>query len=283
MNAPRLDPLPPVNLEFSDHEVERYSRNIILPEFGAEGQAKLRASTVLCIGAGGLGSPAILYLAAAGVGRLLIADGDRVDASNLQRQVAHTTAGIGQLKAESAAAAAKALNPLIDAVAIPQRLDAESLPQWVGQASLVLDGSDNFATRYLVNDACRMARVPLVSASVFRFEGQLTSFLQQPKTPCYRCLYPKAPPAGSVPSCSEAGVLGPAVGVLGTMQALEAIRLIAGVGEPLFGRLLRFDGLSMSMLEFGYGRRSDCALCGDAPMILELREEASGPDGCSVA
>lgn len=280
MNRFPLHPLPNSHLEFDDDEVVRYSRNILLPGFGAAGQATLRASTVLCVGAGGLGSPSILYLAAAGVGRLIICDGDDVDLSNLQRQIAHTTGSIGCNKAESAAASAKAINPGVDTVVVTTRVDPSSLPSLVASADVVLDGSDNFATRYLVNDACHFGHKPLVSASVFRFEGQLTSFTGAAECPCYRCLFPKMPPAGAVPSCAEAGVLGAVVGMLGTMQAVEAIKILTGIGEPLAGRLLRVDALSMDMMTFDYPWSPSCELCGAAPTIRELRAEAD--PGCAI-
>jgi len=277
MHTPRVSPLPPPSLDFSEDEIHRYSRHILLPELGAAGQARLRSSTVLCIGAGGLGSPSILYLAAAGVGRLIICDGDSVELSNLQRQVAHATSDLGRNKAESAAAAALGINPNIDVVVVPQHVDTESLPALVAMADVVLDGSDNFPTRYLVNDACFFGGKPLVSASVYRFEGQLTTFTRESTCPCYRCLFPKPPNSDAVPSCAEAGVLGAVVGMLGTMQAVEALKVLTGIGSPLAGRLLRVDALSMDMLTFGFPRNPNCALCGETPTITTLTTEA-GPE-----
>jgi thiazole biosynthesis adenylyltransferase ThiF len=268
------------SLSFSEDEILRYSRHILLPELGARGQAKLRESSVLIIGAGGLGSPALLYLAAAGVGHITVIDGDTVDLSNLQRQIAHSTADVGTPKVESARAAALAINPNIAFTAIHDRITAESAPDLITKHDLVLDGSDNFTTRYLVNDACHFANVPLISAAVFRFEGQLTTFTRDKTCPCYRCLFPKIPATGTVPSCSEAGVLGAVVGVLGTLQATEAIKLLTGIGKPLAGRLLRLDALAMDIQTFAFERDETCPLCGKQPTITTLIEE-SGP-ACEV-
>lgn len=276
MDPTNLGTRPVLARDFTPAEKLRYSRHLLMPEMGAIGQSKLRASTVLCVGAGGLGSPAILYLAAAGVGRIIICDGDTVDLSNLQRQVAHATPDIGVNKAESAAAAARDINPHIQVIAVPEHCDAGNLPALVAAADVVMDGSDNFPTRFLVNDACWFAGKPLVSASVFRFEGQLTTFLPSRNNPCYRCLFPRPPKSGAVPSCSEAGVLGTVVGMLGTMQATEVIKLLAGIGTPLESRLLQVDAFSMDMMIFGYPKNPGCPLCSAKPTITRLEAE-SGP------
>lgn len=249
-----------VGLDFTDASLERYSRHILLPEVGALGQAKLMRSRVLIVGAGGLGAPMILYLAAAGIGQIGIVDDDVVELSNLQRQVIHDTARIGVNKAESAAQAAKALNPEIKINIHPFRLDVENIDALIAEYDVVADGTDNFATRYLVNDAAVRARKTLVSAALLRFDGQLTTI--KPGGPCYRCLFPEPPPAGAVPSCSEAGVLGAVAGVMGTMQATEIIKELMGVGDSLSGRLLLFDGLTMSLREMRAKKRPNCAACG---------------------
>lgn len=250
-----------LDLDFSEAELDRYSRHILLPELGAIGQAKLGAARVLIVGAGGLGAPMILYLAAAGIGRIGIVDDDVVELSNLQRQVIHDTDRIGVNKAKSAAAYARALNPEIKVEVHDFRLTAENIDALIADYDVLADGTDNFATRYLVNDAAVRAGKTLVSAALLRFDGQLTTI--KPGGPCYRCLFPEAPPAGSVPSCSEAGVLGSVAGVLGTMQATEIVKELTGVGDSLSGRLLLFDGLAMSLREMRAKRRPDCAACGD--------------------
>lgn len=271
---------PPSSLDFSDHEVERYSRHILLPEIGAAGQARLRDSHLLVIGAGGLGSPALLYLAAAGVGRITIVDHDRVETSNLQRQVLHTTQSVGRAKVESATERLRAINPLVEIQLVDERFSAANARQLVRGKDAVLDGCDNFTTRYLSNDACFFERVPLISAAVFRFEGQLTTFTYQDSSPCYRCLFPSPPPAGSVPACSEAGVLGAVVGTLGTMQATEAVKLLTGAGELLVARLLRYDALRMESTVFGFAKNPTCALCGASPAITGV--QAINEPGCEA-
>ena len=235
----------PDDLQFTEAEVQRYSRHILLAEVGGTGQARLRASRVLVVGAGGLGSPLALYLAAAGVGTIGLVDDDVVELSNLQRQIAHSDARIGSSKVASAREAMLALNPGIAVQAHPVRLDAGNVQALVGAYDLVCDGTDNFASRYLVADACVAAGRTLVSASVLRFEGQLATFRPHRGGPCYRCLYPEAPEPGLVPSCAEAGVLGAVTGVMGTLQASEAIKEIVGIGETMAGRLLLWDALSM--------------------------------------
>ncbi len=247
------------DLDFTDGELERYSRHILLPEVGAIGQAKLRRARVLIVGAGGLGAPLILYLAAAGIGRIGIIDDDQVDLSNLQRQVAHTTARIGVNKARSAAEAALAINPEIAIDVMEERLTEASADAVIGAYDVIADGTDNFATRYLINDAVVRTGKILVTAALLRFDGQITTV--KPGGPCYRCLFPEPPPPGAVPSCSEAGVLGSVAGILGTMQATEIIKEIIGVGESLSGRLLLFDGLAMSLRAMKAKQRPGCKAC----------------------
>lgn len=253
-----------MDLSFSEAEIARYSRHILLREVGGTGQAKLRAASALIVGAGGLGSPAALYLAAAGIGRISIIDHDTLELSNLQRQIAHSMASIGQGKAASAAGAMRGINPEIDVTPIAGRIGADNVADLVSGHDIVLDGTDNFATRFLVADACVRARVTLVSAAVLRFEGQISTFKPHagPDCPCYRCLYPEPPPEGMVPSCSEAGVLGPVTGVMGCLQASEAIKEILGIGVSLAGRLLLWDALDMRFRMIGVPREPGCAVCG---------------------
>ncbi|MGC8530661.1 MAG: HesA/MoeB/ThiF family protein [Acidiphilium sp.] len=251
-------------LDFSEAEITRYSRHILLKEVGGIGQARLRAASVLIIGAGGLGSPAALYLAAAGIGRIGLIDHDQVELSNLQRQIAHSEARIGMAKTASAAVAMAAVNRLVTIEAHPARIDASNVNQFVAGYDLVLDGTDNFETRFLVADACVRAKRTLISAAVLRFEGQLSTFKphEGAHCPCYRCLYPEPPPAGLVPRCSEAGVLGPVTGVMGVLQATEAMKEILGIGTSLAGVLLLWDALDMQFRRIGIPRNPDCAVCG---------------------
>lgn len=250
-------------MDFSEAEIQRYSRHILLGEVGGTGQAKLRAASVLIVGAGGLGSPLVLYLAAAGVGRIGIVDDDVVDLSNLQRQIAHGMADLGTGKAESAAAAARAINPEVRIDTHVTRLSADNAAALVGDYDIVCDGSDNFTTRFLVADTTvRMQRI-LVSAAVLRFEGQLSTFKPHIGGPCYRCLYPEAPPDGLVPSCSEAGVLGAVTGVMGTLQATEVLKEILEVGTGLSGRLLIWDAMDMRFRTINIKRNPACTMCGD--------------------
>jgi molybdopterin/thiamine biosynthesis adenylyltransferase/rhodanese-related sulfurtransferase len=240
----------------------RYSRHLLIPEVGAEGQARLLASKVLFIGAGGLGSPAMLYLAAAGVGTIGIVDYDVVDASNLQRQVVHSTDRIGQKKTESAALTIRGLNPDVRVVGYDEMLTEDNVDRLIAGYDIVLDGTDTFETRYTLNDAAVRARIPVVHASVFRFEGQLTAFVPY-EGPCYRCLYPTPPPPELAPGCSVAGVLGVVPGTLGLLQATEAIKLLLGIGEPLVGRLLIYDALDGTFQELKLRRDPACPACGD--------------------
>jgi len=259
----------------SSSERERYRRHLALHEIGAAGQEKLKAARVLIVGAGGLGSPAALYLAAAGCGTLGLLDGDRVDLTNLQRQVLFDSESLGQLKAEAGRERLAALNPEVRIIAHALELRAANVRALFAQYDLVLDGTDRLSTRYLINDACVILRRPLVSAAIHRFEGHLITYVPDLGA-CYRCLFPQARD-GMVANCAEAGVLGVLPGVLGMLQATEAIKLITGVGEPLIGRLLTYDALAMRFSEFRVARRGDCAVCGAAPTITEPRDMPSTP------
>ncbi|MGE3616505.1 MAG: molybdopterin-synthase adenylyltransferase MoeB [Gemmatimonadales bacterium] len=250
-------------------ELIRYARHLTLAEVGIAGQERLRGARVLVVGAGGLGSPALLYLAAAGVGTLGVVDFDRVDLTNLQRQIVHGTGAVGTPKLDSAVARLHDLNPTVTIEPHPVRLTSANARSLVARYDLVLDGSDNFPTRYLVNDACILERRPFVYGSIFRFEGQVSVF-GAPGGPCYRCLFADPPPVGLVPSCAEAGVLGVLPGVIGTLQATEAIKLILGIGAPLAGRLLLYDGLAARTREIGVRRDPRCAVCGDQPTVTDL-------------
>jgi len=256
-------------VSFTPEEIRRYSRHLILPDFGAKGQKRLQAARVLVVGAGGLGSPAAMYLAAAGVGTLGLVDFDVVDLSNLQRQLLHGTPDVGRPKLDSAAERLRALNPEVRLRLHPVRLSAQNALELFAGYDLVLDGTDTFATRYLINDACVLSGKPNVSASVFRFEGQLSVFCTK-DGPCYRCLYPEPPPPGLAPSCGEGGVLGVVPGVVGTLQATEALKVVAGIGEPLIGRLLTFDALAMSFRQFKVKKDPHCPVCGTSPSITTL-------------
>lgn len=267
-------------MTFSASELERYRRHLSLEEVGLAGQSKLKSARVLVVGAGGLGSPSALYLAASGVGRIGIVDCDRVDATNLQRQVLFDTASLGRPKAAVARERLLALNPEIEVVAHELELRAANVREIVGAYDLVLDGTDRIPTRYLVNDACVILGKPLVSAAIHRFEGQVITCLPG-RGPCYRCLYPEVP-EGLVPNCADAGVLGVLPGVVGALQATEAIKLIVGAGEPLVGRLLVYDALELSFREFAFARRRDCAVCGDRPTITEPRD-LDATDWCDTA
>ncbi len=254
----------------TDQQLERYARHVILDEVGEEGQEKLLASRVLVVGAGGLGAPALLYLAAAGIGQLDIVDDDTVDLTNLQRQVIHTTARVGTPKTESAATAIAALNGEVRVHSHDTRLSAGNALDLIGPCDLVIDGSDNFATRYLLNDACYLARTPLISGALLRFEGQLSTYRAWEGTPCYRCMFPTPPPPGAAPRCDEAGILGAVAGVLGTLQATEALKELLGLGESLAGHLLIYDALDTGFRRMTAKRNPDCALCGDVPTITDL-------------
>lgn len=253
---------------FTPEQARRYSRHIIMPQIGGVGQRKLLDAKVLLIGAGGLGSPAALYLAAAGVGTMGIVDFDRVDISNLQRQLLHRNQDIGRPKVDSAADTIHAVNPDISVIKLPVALRSDNALDILKDFDIVVDGSDNFPTRYLVNDACVMLGKPCVHGSIFLFEGQASTFV--PGKGCYRCLYPTPPPPGMVPSCAEAGVLGVLPGIVGSIQAVETIKLILGLGTPLAGRLLMFDALDMDFRQVKVRRNPNCPVCGDHPTVTEL-------------
>ena len=258
-----------LEVELSREEFLRYGRHLIIPEVGLEGQRKLKSASVLIVGAGGLGSPLAFYLTAAGVGRIGIVDFDVVDLSNLQRQIIHTTKDVGRSKLESAREKLKALNPNVKIETYEMRLTSENALDVIKNYDIVVDGTDNFPTRYLVNDACVFLKKPNVYGSIFRFEGQVSVFYAD-RGPCYRCLYKEPPPPGLVPSCAEGGVLGVLPGIIGTIQALETIKLILGIGEPLIGKLLLFDALKMKFREINLRKDPECPVCGENPTIKEL-------------
>jgi sulfur-carrier protein adenylyltransferase/sulfurtransferase len=259
----------------TEAERERYARQILLPGVGIEGQRRLARARVLCIGAGGLGSPAALYLAAAGVGTIGLADADTVDVSNLQRQVLYSTDDVGRHKLDAARARLASLNPHVDIKTHASFFDVANAAALVAAYDVVLDGSDNFPTRYLVNDACVLGGKPNVYGSIHQFEGQVSVFAAA-DGPCYRCLHPEPPPAGAIPSCAEAGVLGVLPGVVGTLQATEALKLILGIGDPLVGRLVMYDALRMRIREIALSKDADCPVCGPSPSIGELRRYDDG-------
>jgi len=268
-----------MDLDFSEDEIRRYSRHILLQQVGGTGQAKLKAARVLVIGAGGLGSPLALYLAAAGVGTIGLVDDDRVEISNLQRQIAHTTDRIGVPKALSAAQAARDINPGVVIEPHQFRLGPDNALDLIGRYDLVCDGTDNFGTRFLIADACALAKRTLVSAAVLRFDGQLSVFKPHEGGPCYRCLYPEPPPDGVVPTCSEAGVLGAVTGVMGTLQATEVLKEILRIGDSLSGRLLVWDALATRFRTIKLRPDPHCALCGPNATIKDLsaHTETSAP------
>jgi len=256
-------------VELNREEFLRYGRHLIIPEVGLEGQRRLKSASVLIIGAGGLGSPLAFYLTAAGVGRIGIVDFDVVDLSNLQRQILHTTKDVGRSKLESAREKLESLNPNVKIETYEMRLTSENALDLIKEYDIVVDGTDNFPTRYLVNDACVFLKKPNVYGSIFRFEGQVSVFYAD-KGPCYRCLYKEPPPPGLVPSCAEGGVLGVLPGIIGTIQALETIKLILGIGEPLIGKLLLFDALRMKFRELKLRKDPECPVCGENPTVKEL-------------
>jgi adenylyltransferase/sulfurtransferase len=257
--------LPTLNAE----EIKRYSRHLIMPEVGMDGQRRIKAGSVLCIGAGGLGSPAAMYLAAAGVGRIGIVDFDVVDYSNLQRQLLHTTNDVGRTKLESAKDKINALNPHVQVETFEEALSSDNAMRLFKGYDVILDGTDNFPTRYLVNDACVLMGIPNAYGSIFRFEGQASVFATK-DGPCYRCLYPEPPPPGLVPSCAEGGVLGVLPGVIGVIQATETIKLMTGIGNPLIGRFLIYDALNMKFRELRLRKDPDCPVCGTHPTVTKL-------------
>ncbi|RSL15737.1 adenylyltransferase/sulfurtransferase [Edaphobacter aggregans] len=255
--------------KLSNEEIARYSRHLILPEVGMEGQQKLKAAKVLCVGTGGLGAPLALYLAAAGVGTIGLVDFDTVDASNLQRQIIHSTSTVGKLKVDSAEIMLKGLNPFLNVVKHNTMLTSANALEIFKDYDVIADGTDNFQTRYLVNDACVLTGKPNAYGSIFRFEGQASVFATE-EGPCYRCLYPEPPPPGLVPSCAEGGVLGILPGLVGVIQATEVIKLILGIGEPLIGRLLLVDALGMNFRTLKLRKNPDCPACGTHPTVTEL-------------
>jgi adenylyltransferase/sulfurtransferase len=257
-------------VSFTEDQVRRYARHIILPGIGVDGQRKLMDASVLVIGAGGLGSPAAMYLAAAGVGTIGLVDFDRVELSNLQRQLLHDTDDVGRPKVESAKDRLSSLNPNVDVVAHETLLSSENAFEVLGTYDVVVDGTDNFPVRYLVNDACQMLGKPLVYGSIYQWEGQASVFLPGPDTPCYRCLFPEPPPPGTVPSCAEGGVFGVLPGIVGSIQAAEAIKLVLGTGEPLVGKLLLYDALRNEFTTVKLRWDPDCPVCGKHPTVTEL-------------
>ena len=261
-----------MKLPLTEEEIHRYARHIVLPEVGGVGQRKLLAAKALVIGAGGLGSAAALYLAAAGVGTIGIVDHDEVDLSNLQRQILHSTKDIGRPKVVSAQERMEALNPGVTVFPHRLRLSAANAAEIIRLYDVVVDGSDNFPTKFLVNDACVMLGIPVMIAGILRFDGQLYPIIPG-KGPCYRCLFRQPPPAGLIPSCQEAGVFGAVAGVMGSLQALQAVKLLLGIGEPAAGRIFFFDALPGEFAAIRVSRNPNCPLCGDSPTITELREE----------
>jgi molybdopterin/thiamine biosynthesis adenylyltransferase len=255
---------------FTPEQVQRYARHLILPEVGGAGQMKLLNTSVLLLGAGGLGSPAGLYLAAAGVGKIGILDFDVVDRTNLQRQILHGLDDLDRPKVDSAEDSMRAMNPDIEVVKHRVHLNSENALEIFGQYDLIVDGTDNFPTRYLANDAAYFQKKPLVHGAIFRFEGQMTMFDAAKGTGCYRCLFPTPPPPGAVASCAEAGVFGVLPGIIGSMMAFETIKYILGIGEPLIGKLLVFEGMDMSFRKLNLRRNPACPLCGDQPTVTEL-------------
>jgi adenylyltransferase/sulfurtransferase len=265
-----IDPKRIEPITLGNDEIARYSRHLIMPEVTLAGQKRLKAAKVLCIGAGGLGSPIALYLAAAGIGRLGLVDFDVVDFSNLQRQILHGTEDVGRKKINSAKDSIRAVNPNVQVDMHDCLFTSENARKLVEAYDIVIDGTDNFPTRYLSNDICVFLRKPNIYGSIFRFEGQSTVFAPHLGGPCYRCMFPEPPPPGMVPTCAEGGVLGVLPGIIGVIQAIEAVKLIIGIGEPLIGRLLHFDALKMKFREFKLRKDPHCPVCGDNPTITEL-------------
>ena len=264
-----LPPLVDANVELTVDEVRRYSRHLIIPDVGMAGQKRLKNAKVLCVGAGGLGSPSLMYLAAAGVGTLGIVEFDIVDESNLQRQIIHGQSDIGRSKAESARDTVREINPLVTVNVHEVRLDSTNVMELFSQYDLIVDGTDNFATRYLVNDACVLLGKPYVWGSIYRFDGQASVFWSE-HGPCYRCLYPEPPPPGMVPSCAEGGVLGVLCASIGSIQVNEAIKLITGIGETLLGKLMIYDALDINYRKVKIRKDPNCAICGENPTVTEL-------------
>lgn len=269
---PLISDLRAAETSFTEAERSRYARHFTLPEVGPEGQRRLKAARVLCIGAGGLGSPVTMYLAAAGIGEIGLVDFDRVDLSNLQRQILHDTAGVGRLKIDSARDRLAAINPEVRLTTFETRLTSENAASIAAPYDLIIDGTDNFSTRYLSNDLAVLTKKPNVYGSIYRFEGQVSVFAPHLGGPCYRCLFPEPPAPGLVPSCAEGGVLGILPGIVGAMQANEAVKLLLGIGEPLIGRLVHFDALAFRFREIKLRRDPHCAVCGDSPTLTKLQD-----------
>ena len=262
-------------MDFTEDQILRYSRHILLPEVGGEGQEKILNAKVVLVGAGGLGSPVGYYLAAAGVGTIGVIDNDRVEISNLQRQIAHNTSRLGLLKVDSAKATFEALNPDVNVVGIKERMNKDNIMDFMREYDIVVDGSDNFPTRYLVNDACVLLKKPLVSGAILKFEGQVTTIVPG-EGHCYRCLFEEMPPAGLVPSCQEAGVIGAIPGVVGSLQAIEVFKLILGKGDVLKNTLLIYDALKTTFRRVKVPKNPECPVCGDHPTITELQDYEAG-------
>ncbi len=256
-------------MDFTDEQIERYSRQIILSEVGGKGQEKLFQSKVLIIGCGGLGSPAAYYLAAAGVGKIGLVDSDKVELNNLQRQILHFTNDVGRPKVESAKEKLIAINPDVEIVTYELRINSQNIMDIIKDYDFIIDGSDNFPTRYLVNDACILANKPFSHAGILKFDGQTITIIPK-EGPCYRCLFPEPPPPGMVPSCQQAGIIGGVAGILGTIQATEAIKYILGTGELLVGKLLIFNALEMNFRKLKIKRNPNCPVCGDNPTVTQL-------------
>lgn len=270
-------------MDFTEEQIQRYARHILLPEVGGVGQEKLLGASVLCVGAGGLGSPLLMYLAAAGVGTIGIIDDDVVDLSNLQRQIVHTTARIGVAKVDSARQALLDINPDLTINTYQERLGLDNIQALVALYDIVADGSDNFSTRFLINDACYFGKTTLVSSAILRFDGQMSTFKAHEDGPCYRCIFREPPPPGQVPSCAEAGVLGALCGTMGSLQATEVLKEIIGAGESLSGSLLIYDALGSTFRKIKVGRDPGCPLCGDKPTITDLSlHESPHPEGCHL-
>ncbi len=269
LNSMALPPLVKPSAPLSTQDVERYARHVLIPDVGMEGQRRLKNARVLVVGAGGLGSPALMYLAAAGIGTIGVVDADVVEASNLQRQVVHGVADVGRLKSESAAETLASINPLVRVVRHDVRIDSSNALEIIGDYDLVLDGTDNFPTRYLLNDACVLLGKPDVWGSIYRFDGQVSIWWAK-HGPCYRCVFPEPPPPGMVPSCAEGGVLGVLCASVGSIQAAEAVKLIVGIGDPLIGRLMVHDALRQSWDSLTVRKDPGCAVCGESPSVREL-------------
>lgn len=268
-------------MEFTDEQVTRYSRHILLPEVGGKGQKKIAKSKVFLVGAGGLGSPAALYLAAAGVGTIGLIDSDQVDLTNLQRQVLHHTPDVGRPKVLSGKEKLTALNPDVNVVMYEERLTAHNALKLISEYDVIIDGVDNFPAKFLINDACFFADKPLVHGGILRFDGRVTTIVPR-KSACYRCVFKTPPPPGLVASCQEAGVIGVLAGLIGTIQATEALKLILGIGRPLIDRLLDFDARLTQFREIRVRRNQNCALCGDRPTITELIDDGDPYEGCAL-